>query len=1495
MTAYLTVVCLLLVLSGRVRSRGDGPRFTRTVYRASVPENSVSKTYVTSEEMMGMYVSDPALDVRFKIVSGDKDRFFKAEARRVGDFCFLAIRTRTGLHAVLNREYQDRYRLEVRAAAAGPRRKKIKLKAQTAVDVRILDTNDLNPLFYPTEYEVNVTEDTPPYRSLLRVSAFDPDLGVNGEIYYRFLQPTLQFAVHPTRGAISLSRPLHHRRQSSYDLLVVAEDRGPKFRAGDVRASSATVRVRVVPVNLHAPEIFIRYFPVVRQTAPDSILAVVTVADEDPGIHGRIAGVELEGDPEGRFRLVAGSEPGEYNLLADGRPPPAEYSLTVRATDSGVPPKSSTQTIRPKLPETGDGVPVFPQSYYEASVDETAPVGTPVLVVSVAAPSDRNSEIFYSVEGEDDDCPFSVDSRTGAVRISAPLDRETKSLHTLVVSAVDKSVRGVRAKGTAQVTVRVSDANDNDPVFNVTSAEVDLDENRPAGSPVYTAYAEDPDRGENGYVSYSLANVNPVPFRIDPFTGKITTTDVLDYETTRRQYLLKIRASDWGTPFRRQTETSLRIRLRDVNDHRPLFEKIDCEVYVSSAAPPGTPLLRLSAVDFDAGSAVSYRTVPSGPHPCFSLDSSAGFLTLTCHLDRQKFRQALLNVTATDGKHFSDVVPVRIRVVGGAGGPGHDGQTSVECRDVGVAERLREQNRLGELNNRPEDVTEPTPTTFRGNRHPPEFPGNRPAEVRVNESLPVGSEVADLSARDADRGYNGRLVYAIASGDDDCRFRIDPFTGKLGVFAPLDREERDEYVLNVTVWDLGQPPKSASTLFAVRVLDVNDNRPVFEKSSYHLVVPENVRNGTSIVRLRATDEDSGPNAQLRFEMETPVDEFGVEAESGLLTVRSSLDREKRDEYRLKMTVRDLSPDRPLSSSATVTVRVLDVNDNPPRFALPLFRIKLREDLPPGAVVMVLSADDPDLEEGGRVEYEIRGGSDGKFSVDPETGAVRLSDRLDFERRQLYNVTVEARDGGAPPLTSAARLLVEVEDVDENAHAPRFPDFAASAAVRENAPAGTRVKRVSATDDDGPGPDGRVTYSVVEGDGLGLFSVDDSGEVRTRCPLDRETASGYWLTVHARDGAAVPASSRLYLYVEVTDENDNVPLTFEPVYYAQVPENSPEGTAVVKLNAFDLDSNPRQTVVYSISSGDSDRYFSIDPARGIVSTASLPLDREKKEEHVLEIKVEDGGKPPLSSVTRLVVEVVDRNDNQPEFLVPKYHCHALEKKSSDDALLCQVLAVDADRGANADVTYEIIEGNKNGKFKIHSEDGTITSRATLVAGQKFELLVKASDNGHPVRTTTTRVLLDIVARRKKSVHPPVVKDTDSVIVVAETDKIGDLVALIQADDLDGDRLWYYIFDGNKENVFMMQQPDMGAILLRKQLHWELQSKYNLTVAITDGIHLVYHVLQIEVKDGNNYRPQFSEQTYNVDVSENIKSGTEILKLQATDKDQDKRFFYSIINR
>ena len=255
--------------------------FEYPAYNVTIPENSMGKTFVQqlTGDMgrMGVRVL-PGLDVKYRIVSGDKEKLFKVDERLVGDFAFLTVRTRTG-NVVLNREKVEEYRLAVKAVGSRRDEKNVKVvwESEAIINVRVLDRNDLSPLFYPTEYSATVPEDMALHKSILQVHAEDADLGTNGEIYYSFYDKHLyehlteetstgqskqqaedafsdldQFAIHPISGVITLTRPLNFIDRAFFELTVIATDRGvhqqPIYKRIN-HASKALIRINVTQVS----------------------------------------------------------------------------------------------------------------------------------------------------------------------------------------------------------------------------------------------------------------------------------------------------------------------------------------------------------------------------------------------------------------------------------------------------------------------------------------------------------------------------------------------------------------------------------------------------------------------------------------------------------------------------------------------------------------------------------------------------------------------------------------------------------------------------------------------------------------------------------------------------------------------------------------------------------------------------------------------------------------------------------------------------------------------------------------------------------------------------------------------------------------------------------------------------------------------------------------------------------------------------------------------
>lgn len=247
---------------------------------------------------------------------------------------------------------------------------------------------------------------------------------------------------------------------------------------------------------------------------------------------------------------------------------------------------------------------------------------------------------------------------------------------------------------------------------------------------------------------------------------------------------------------------------------------------------------------------------------------------------------------------------------------------------------------------------------------------------------------------------------------------------------------------------------------------------------------------SEIIQVEATDKDLGPNGHVMYSILTDTDKFSIDSMTGVVKIVNSLDREEQHVHYLKIEARDQAREEPqLLSTVLLKVSLEDVNDNPPKFIPPNYRVKVREDLPEGTIIMWLEAYDPDLGQSSQVRYSLLDAGEGNFEVDKLSGAVRIVQQLDFEKKQVYNLTVRAKDKGKPiSLSSTCYVEVEVIDVNENLHPPVFPSFVEKGAVK-NVPIGSSVMKVSAHDED-TGRDGEIHYSIRDGSGVGVFKIDE---------------------------------------------------------------------------------------------------------------------------------------------------------------------------------------------------------------------------------------------------------------------------------------------------------------------------------------------------------------------------------------------------------------------
>uniref|UniRef100_A0A672HA03 FAT atypical cadherin 3a n=1 Tax=Salarias fasciatus TaxID=181472 RepID=A0A672HA03_SALFA len=1441
--------------------------FTQPVYQATVYENSAARTYANSKIKMGIHLAQRSWEIRYRITSGDDEGFFKAEEYVLGDFCFLRIRTKGGNAAILNREIQDNYVLTVKASVKG----EALLETWTKVSIQVLDMNDLRPLFSPTTYSVTIAESTPLRTSIAQVTATDADIGSNGEFYYFFKEKMELFAVHPTSGVVSLSGKLNVDEQNRYDLEILAVDRGMKLYGNNGVSSTAKLFVHVERVNEHAPIMnVVTLSPSWLDKNP--VYAMVTVEDLDDGLNGEIDSVVIVGgDPSEQF-LVERTEEGEFAIKASDsvnwETYPYGCNLTLQAKDRGTPQKfSAVKVVHIMVKKRQTAEAKFEQDIYDVTLNEIAPPGTIVEAVKIRPEPD---DAEYILTPSADSAFFQMNTLTGVISTTRWFTQVSQDVFNLEVLEVDSDLK-------VKVRVTIDDANDNTPTFAQSSYEVFVNESVPVGSNVLTVSAVDGDKGENGYITYSISSLQPLPFKINQFSGVIITTKELDFESSPESFVFVVRASDWGSPYRRESEVNVTIHLENVNDNQPLFEKVACQGVISGDFPVDEVITTMSAIDIDELELVKYKIISGNEQGYFDLNPDSGVLALRHSLATASPKNTVfsLKITATDGENFSDPMFVNISVVYGKSPP-----KRFNCKETRVAQKLAEKLlKKSKASTKPK-IEEGFIDLFSVNRQTPQFDKTFPTDIAVREDLKVGSSVFKVGAYDGDTGFNGQVLYAIADGNIDSCFKIDMQTGLIKVFLPMDREKRDRYLLNLTIYDLGVPQKTAWRLLTVYIEDANDNTPQFlQEGGYKIVLPENTAIGTDVIQVEATDKDLGPNGEIVYSLLTSTTQFGINSSSGIIYVAGQLDRESVSTFHLKIEARDKA-EKGSQKFCVTTLKIIleDVNDCPPLFIPSVYKARALEDLPVGTVVAWLETQDPDLGLGGQVRYSLANDYHGWFEVDKASGAIRLTKELDYETQQFYNLTVKAKDKGRPvSLLSVTFVEVEVVDVNENLYAPYFSHFALSGLIKENARIGTTLLQVTANDDDG-GRDGEIQYSIRDGSGLGRFAIDEeTGVIYTTDSLDRETKDSYWLTVYASDHGVVPQFTTIEVFVQVDDVNDNAPLTSEPMYRPSVPENSPRDVSVIQIQAQDPDATPS-------SSADRLSYriyfvclfvFCLFVCLFVFGCISS--------------QVKDQEFPYRKNLARVLIEVEDINDHVPIFTSALYEGSVYESAAVGSAVV-QVTALDKDKGENAELHYFIEAGNTGNSFHIEPVLGIITVARDLDLSSigHYVLTVRVTDNGAPPLSTTTIVRIAVTLSDNAG---PKFPQPEYQTEITENAMVGTSVTTVNA--VSQSTLTYDIKKGNTDHVFQINQYS-GVITTQKPLDYETTSSYNLIVQATNMAGMASNAtLVIQVVDENDNPPVFQQLHYRGSISEVAPVNSVVLNsddtplvIKATDNDRNQ---------
>ncbi|XP_066437526.1 protocadherin-19 isoform X2 [Eleutherodactylus coqui] len=547
------------------------------------------------------------------------------------------------------------------------------------------------------------------------------------------------------------------------------------------------------------------------------------------------------------------------------------------------------------------------------------------------------------------------------------------------------------------------------------------------------------------------------------------------------------------------------------------------------------------------------------------------------------------------------------------------------------------------------------------NDNAPSFPTDQ-IDLEISETASPGTRIPLESAYDPDSGNFGVQSYEITPNDlfgleiktrgDGSRF------AELVVEKNLDRETQSHYKYIITALDGGDPSNFGTVELNIKVIDSNDNNPVFEEPAYTVNVPENAPLNSIVIDLNATDPDEGTNGEIVYSFNSYVSDktrelFKIDPKTGVITVSGAIDYEEGHVYEIDVQAKDLGPNS-IPAHCKVTVNVLDVNDNVPVINLLSVNsevVEVSENAPPGYVIALVRVSDRDSGINGRVLCKLLGNVPFRLQEYESFSTILVDGRLDREQRDQYNLTIQAKDGGNPSLQSTKSFTVRI--TDENDNHPHFSKTFYQVIVSENNTPGAYLLSVSARDPD-LGLNGSVSYQLVPSQvrDMPVFTYvsinPTTGDIYALRSFNHEQTKAFEFKISAKDGGTPPLQSNVTVRVIVVDVNDNTPVITAPPLVngtseVYIPRNAGMGYLVTVVKADDYDEGENGRLSYEITEGDRG-FFEIDQINGEIRTTRT-FGENSKTTYELIVAAQDHGKPSLSASALILIYLSPALDAQ----------------------------------------------------------------------------------------------------------------------------------------------------------------------------------------------------------------------------------------------------------
>ncbi|XP_021371826.1 cadherin-23-like isoform X5 [Mizuhopecten yessoensis] len=1481
------------------------PTFSPAIYSKSIPEASASGTSIAALTCTDAD-SGTNGNCALSIQSGDDG----SAKFTISGTTLQTTATATDYEALSSQNYI--YSLVVIAtdtATAGS-----DLTGTAYVYVTITGTNDNTPVISgTTPSSISVAENSAVGTTVASVQASDADDGNDGVLTYSIIggNSEARFGIGTTTGEIYLTLALDYETTTSYSLTVQATDGGSPT---DSATSAVTVTVTDVNDNTPACPSSTYIYSVAETVSSGTTVTTLACTDADGD---SMTYTITSGNSEGCFSLTGAVL--TTSCVLDYDTGSQSYTLAMDVSDGTT---SSSVTVYVSLSAANDNNPAF-ASNPTVSLAESTSVGTAVTTYTAAdadlSPHEVVSYVITAVTNSGSSV-FAVDATSGSITLASTLDYETTTSYVISITATD----GGGTTATGSVTVSVTDANDNSPIFSPSAYVVEMAESTAASATVVTLTCADADAADT--VSYSIASGNTGSKFSVTAAGEITLAATIDYDTETTFYTLSVEATDSTTT----ATATVKITVTGTNEDTPAFAT-NPTVSLAESSRVGTAVTTYTATDTDASphdiTTYAITAVTNTGSAYFTIDATTGTITLAKTLDYDTTTSYQITVTATDGGGLVGSGTVTLSVtnvndntpacpsssytftVAETASSGTtvttlvctDGDSDTlaytissgnadACFSLGSATGVlttactldydtgsQSYSLAVEISDGTLSSTATVDVVLSAaNDNNPSFASN--PTVSLAESTSVGTAVTTYTAADSDLSPHDIISYDItaATNSGTSVFTIDSTSGSITLSSALDYETTTSYVITVVATDGGGSTDTGSV--TVSVTNVNDNSPIFSPSAYVVEMAESTAASATVVTTTCADADASDTVTYSIASGNTGSKFAVSA-AGEITLAATIDYDTETTF---YTLSVEATDSPTPATATVKITVTGTNEDTPAFATNP-TVSLAESSSVSTAVTTYTATDTDASPHDITTYAITAVTNtgsAYFTIDATTGTITLAKTLDYDTTTSYQITVTATDGGG--LVGSGTVTLSVTDVNDNT--PACPSSSYTFTVVETASSGTTVTTLVCTDGDSD----TLAYTISSGNADACFSLGSAtGVLTTACTLDYDTGSqSYSLAVEVSDGTL---SSTATIDVVLSAENDNNP-SFASNPTVSLAEGTSVGTAVTTYTAPDSDLSPHDVVSYAITTATNSgtSVFSIDSTSGSI-TLSSALDYETITSYVITVVATDGGGTAVTgSVT---VSVTDVNDNSPIFSPSAYNVEMAESTSAA-ATVVSMTCADADTADT--VTYSIASGNSGGKFAV-SAAGEITLASTIDYDTEttfYTLSVEATDS-----TTTATATVKITVTGTNEDTPAFA--TNPTVSLAESSSVSTAVTTYTATDTDAsphDITTYAITAvTNTGSPYFSIDGSTGSITLAQALDYETTTSYLITITATDGGGLVgTGTVTVSVTDVNDNIPVCSPSAYSSTVSESSSTGDTVTTLSCSDGDTGDTITYSVVS-